>query len=206
MATEREQNEGGKAPRRKRADDKGDVLDSHEAAGLLGAHVETVRRLARKGDIPSYKIGKDWRFSKSTLIKWVDTHHLRERSPLVLVVDDEQSFRETTRLFLEGDDYRAATAANGGEALELARREMPDLVLLDLIMPGMSGVDVLKELHAMNPDLPVVIVTAYPDTELMAEALLCPPVTLLPKPLDKATLLRTVHRILKGSENLPRRI
>jgi len=186
--------------RRKRSDGSDDVLDVHGAAWLLGAHVETVRRLARKGGIPAYKIGKDWRFSKSSLHLWAETHHLRQRSPLVLVVDDEKSFRNTTRAFLESETYRVATAENGEKALELARRELPDLVLLDLVMPGMSGVDVLKELHAMDPDLPVVVVTAYPDGELMAEALSYPPVTLLPKPVEKPTLIRTVHRVLEGAK------
>jgi len=176
------------------------VLDIHDAAWFLGAHVETVRRLARKGDIPAYKIGKDWRFNKSSLRHWAETHHLRQRAPLVLVVDDEKSFRDTTRMLLEGADCRAATAANGEKALELARREPPpDLVLLDLVMPGMSGVEVLKELHAMDPDLPVVVVTAYPDSELVAQALQYPPVMLLPKPVEKNTLLRTVNRVLMGA-------
>jgi excisionase family DNA binding protein len=177
----------------------GTALDAREAAQLLGAHVETVRRLARKNDIPSYKIGKDWRFDKAALLHWAQTHHSRQQSPLVLIIDDETSFRETIRMFLEAADYRAATAADGKEGLDLAQRETPDLILLDLIMPGMSGVDVLKKLHKAIPDVPVVVVTAYPDSSLMAEALRYPPVTLLPKPLDKATLLKTVHRVLSGS-------
>ena len=182
-----------------------DVVDAQGAASLLGAHLETVRRLARKGKIPSYKIGKDWRFSKSALRNWAETHHSRQRPPLVLVVDDEKSFRETTRMFLEAEEYRVATAVNGDEALELARREPIDLVLLDLVMPGISGVEVLKELHGMDPDLPVVVITAYPDSELMAEALRYPPVTLLPKPLEKTVLLKTVQRVLRGSTRASRR-
>lgn len=198
MSTQRRSRTKEERARRKRSDGSVDVLDAHEAAWLLGAHVESVRRLARKGDIPAYKIGKDWRFSKPALERWAETHHLRERAPLVLVVDGEKSFRDTTRLFLEGASCRVATAANGEEALELVRRETPDLVLLDLVMPGMSGVVVLKELHRMDPELPVVVVTAYPDSELMSQALRFPPVTLLPKPVEKATLLTTVNRVLRG--------
>lgn len=115
--------------RRKQTSD--DVLDAQAAAWFLGAHVETVRRLARKGGLPAYKMGKDWRFNKSALQKWVEAHHLRERVPLVLVVDDEKSIRETTQMFLEGANYLVKTAASGEEALEQVRHEMPDLVLLD---------------------------------------------------------------------------
>lgn len=176
-----------------------DVLSARQAAEFLGAHMETIRRLARRGELPAYKVGQDWRFRRDALIRWMDTHHSRQQSPLVLVVDDEKGVRETTRLFLEAEKFRAATAANGEEALELARREPPDLVLLDLVMPGMHGAEVLRELHAMFPDLPVVIVTGYPDGDLMAEALRYPPLTLLPKPVEKATLIRTVRRVLGGS-------
>ena len=175
------------------------ALDVEAAARFMGVHVETLRRLARSGDIPSFKVGRRWRFRTETLRQWEQSHHLRQRPLLVLVVDDEKSIRETTKAFLEDANYRVATAENGKKALALAQRELPDLVLLDLMMPGMSGVDVLKELHAMDPDLPVVVVTAYPDSALMAQALRYPPITLLPKPLEKSALLRTVNRVLSGS-------
>jgi len=175
------------------------ALNAHEVAELLGAHVETIRRLGRRGEIPTFKVGREWRFRRQDLERWIETHRLRERSPLILVVDDEESFRETTRIFLEGDGLRVRTAPGGAEALALARREPVDLVLLDLVMPGMGGVATLRELHRLDPDLPVVVVTAYPDSELMAEALRYPPVTLLPKPVEKADLLRTVQRVLSGS-------
>jgi len=203
MSAQRQRKTKRARTRRKRSDGSADVLDTHQAAWLLGAHVETLRRMARKGDIPAYKVGKDWRFSKPALRQWAETHYLRQRAPLVLVVDDEKSFRDTIRMFLESEKWRVATAANGKEALDLVRREPPALVLLDLVMPGMSGVDVLKELHRMDPDLSVVVVTAYPDSELMAAALRYPPVTLLPKPVEKSALLRTVHRMLNGAKATP---
>jgi excisionase family DNA binding protein len=176
-----------------------DVLDVHEAGWLLGAHIETVRRLARRGGLPAYKVGKDWRFSKQALNLWMETRSVRQQAPLVLVVDDEKSIRVTVAAFLEKDGYRVAVAENGQQAVEAAQREMPNLVLLDLAMPDMSGVAVLKTLRCTEPDLPVVIVTAYPDSNLMVEALRYPPVTLLPKPVDKDVLLRTVRQVLHGA-------
>jgi excisionase family DNA binding protein len=176
-----------------------DVLDVHESGWLLGAHIETVRRLARRGGLPAYKVGKDWRFSKKAIEQWMETHHVRQRFPLVLVVDDEKSIRVTVASFLEKDGYRVAVAENGRQAVEAAQREMPNLVLLDLAMPGMDGVAVLKALHSLNPDLPVVIVTACPDSNLMVEALRYPPVTLLPKPVESNVLLAMVRRLLHGA-------
>jgi len=104
MSTGGRQDAGNAGARRKRADASGNVLDAHDAAQFLGAHVESIRRLARKGDIPAYKIGKDWRFERGALKRWVETHHLRQRPPLILVVDDEKSFRDTTQKFLENED------------------------------------------------------------------------------------------------------
>ena len=182
----------------------GSAWTTAQVAEFLGAHIETIRRLARRGEIPSYKIGTDWRFKREAIEHWAETHHGRQQSPLVMVVDDEKSIRDTTQLFLNGAGYRAMTASSGDEALKLARSEIPDLVLLDLVMPGMSGVEVLRELHAMDADLPVVVITAYPDGELMTEALKYPPVILLQKPLNKVTLLKTVDRVLRGSSSRSR--
>jgi FixJ family two-component response regulator len=65
------------------------------------------------------------------------------------------------------------------QAIEAAQREMHDVALLDLVMPGMSGVEVLKGLPAMDRELPVIIVTGFPDSALLTEAVRYPPVTLL---------------------------
>ena len=176
----------------------GDVLGAQEAAWLLGAHVETVRRLARRGGVPSYKIGKDWRFSRKALTRWMETQRARQPSPFVLVIDDERSIRETVASFLETDGCLVATAGNGKQAIEAVRRHMPDVVLLDLMMPDTYGVDVLRALRSMKADLPVIIITGYPDSHLMAEALRYPPVTLLPKPVKDEVVRHTVRMLLEG--------
>jgi excisionase family DNA binding protein len=175
------------------------VLDTKGAAKFLGVHVKTVRRFAACGEIPSYKVGRKWCFRVEALTHWTETHHIRQQAPVVLVVDDEKSIRETVAEFLRAENYRVITAVSGEQAIESAQREMPDVVLLDLVMPGMNGIEVLKELHRMDPDLPVVMITAYPDSEMMSQAMQFPPVMLLPKPVKKAVLIRTVQRVLSGS-------
>jgi excisionase family DNA binding protein len=175
------------------------VLDTQGAATFLGVHVKTVRRLAKCGEIPSYKVGRKWCFRAEALKVWTETHHVRQQRPLVLVADDEKGIRDPVALFLKADNYRVVTAASGAEAIASVQQEMPDIVLLDLAMPDMNGVEVLKALHRMDPDLPVVIVTAFPDSEMMSQAMQFPPVMLLPKPVKKADIIRTVHRVLSGS-------
>ena len=174
------------------------MLGAQGAADLLGAHVETIRRLARRGEIPSYKIGKDWRFRRSALSLWAETHHLRRRPPLILVVDDERAIRETFRRSLEGQGWRVAVAADGEEALGCVAHETPDLVIFDLRMPGMNGVEFLKRFREASPDTPVMVATGYPDGELMAQALAITPVTLLAKPVEGTQLIRAVRVALRG--------
>ncbi len=177
-------------------DDRG--LNAREAARLLGAHVETVRRLARKGDIPAFKLAKDWRFNGAELRRWAETHHERSRSASILVVDDEEVVCDILRRVLEGDGYDVSCACDGAEALELMRREVPDLVTLDLRMPGMSGPAVLKAIREAHGALPVIIITGYPDSELMADALDYGPILLVRKPIESHDVLQSVRLALNG--------
>src|SRR5437870_660804 len=79
----------------------------------------------------------------------------------ILVVDDEAAIRDSLRMTLEYEGYEFTSASTGQEALALVEREMPDLVLLDVKMPGMDGVEVLGRLRAMNEALPVVMISAH---------------------------------------------
>lgn len=175
------------------------VLTTKEAAELLSVHVETMRRLARRGDIPAFKMGKDWRFRREALLHWADTHHMRRLEPAVLVVDDDEGVRELARQFLEAEGCRVATAPNGEEGLRHVTQGVPDLILLDLKMPRMTGAEFLKRLREEDPDVPVIVITGYPDSDLMQEAMRYGPITLVAKPLQREQLLRAVHTALAGS-------
>jgi excisionase family DNA binding protein len=174
-----------------------DVLNAVEAADFLGAHVETIRRLARKGRIPSFKIGKDWRFRKEDLLQWAETHHLRSQPPTILVVDDDDSVRNLVRQVLEKKGYDVCEAADGIEGLGVFNRENVFLILLDLEMPEMNGAEFLTRLRHFNKDVPVVLITGFPDSQLIMDAMQQSPVMLLPKPIEKELLLRVVDVFLK---------
>lgn len=186
-----------------------DVLDALAAAELLNVHVETLRRLARRGEIPSFKVGKDWRFERGALERWANGQRAvvqpvlpspppRKPSerPLVLVVDDEERVRSSLLGMLDRLGCRGVAAADGAAALELLGRETPALVLLDLMMPRMSGPEVLRRIRATHQELPVVIVTGHPDSALMTEAMDHGPLLLLSKPVSAAQLTRTVGVVL----------
>jgi len=79
----------------------------------------------------------------------------------ILVIDDEAAIRDSLKMTLEYEGYEFVGAATGQEGLALAEREAPDLVLLDVKMPGMDGLEVLDRLRAMNETLPVVVISGH---------------------------------------------
>ena len=176
-----------------------DVLNAREAAQLLGAHVETIRRMARRGAIPAYKIGKDWRFRKKRLLLWAESTPWLRQAAHIMVVDDDVGVRKMIRLHLEKAGYRVSVVDGAQAALDRIPQEAVDLVLLDLNMPRMNGPAFIRELRRSHVVLPIVIVTGYPDSNLMMEAYQFGPLILIPKPIEKKSLLSAVKMTLEGS-------
>ena len=125
--------------------------------------------------------------------------------PVILLVDDE----DTIRLFLEktlrDEGYEALTAATGGEALELTRSELPDLVLLDLKLPDMSGLDVLRQIKEEVPEVCVIMLTAFGDIETAVAAMKQQAFDFVSKPVNLEQLLLTVGKGL-ASRTLTREL
>ena len=83
----------------------------------------------------------------------------------ILVVDDEVDFLEMIRLRLETSGYEVITALDGHEALDKVGTEKPDVVLLDILIPGLDGIEVLKQIRKKDKRLPVYIITAFSNEE-----------------------------------------
>jgi two-component system, NtrC family, response regulator PilR len=79
----------------------------------------------------------------------------------LLVVDDEPSMREFLEIMLTQEGYEVTTGASGEEGFKIYRQQTPDLVLTDVKMPGMSGLDLIREIHSLDPTVPIIAVTAY---------------------------------------------
>lgn len=88
----------------------------------------------------------------------------------ILLVDDEDHLQEVLGLLLELDGHKVTTAYSGEQALKIAAESQFDLVVTDLKMPGMSGLDIIKAFKETNPDIRVIMITGYPTEESEAEA------------------------------------
>ncbi len=173
-----------------------DILDARGAAEYLKLNEQTVRRLAREKQIPAFKVGGSWRFKKSVLDRWAESQHLAGQPRNILVVDDEEPVRDFVRRVLEREGHNVRTAAEGEEALQNMQESEPDCVLLDLRMPGMSGPEVLKNIREDYGQLPVVILTGYPEIALMHRALEYAPITLLAKPVTRDQIVEAVGNLI----------
>ena len=120
--------------------------------------------------------------------------------PRVLVIDDEPAIRDSLRMILEYERYEVAGASNGPEGLVMAQSQRPDLVVLDVKMPGMDGLEVLRKLRTFDPTLPVVVVSGHGTIATAREAMDAGAEDFLEKPLSSLRVLVTIGNALKQLE------
>ncbi len=116
----------------------------------------------------------------------------------ILIIDDEQIYRTMLKHTLVKEGYTTIEAENGETGLELVVSEEPDLVLTDFRMPGMDGLEVLAEIHKINPRLPVVLFTAFGDVALTIRSIQVGAFDFLEKPFNPIQLKITVHNALNS--------
>jgi two-component system, response regulator, stage 0 sporulation protein F len=102
----------------------------------------------------------------------------------VLIVDDQFGIRILLNEVLQKAGYQTFQAANGVQALEIVNKHSPDLVLLDMKIPGMDGIEILKRMKVIEPDIRVIIMTAYGELDMIQEAKDLGALTHFAKPFD----------------------
>jgi CheY-like chemotaxis protein/tRNA A-37 threonylcarbamoyl transferase component Bud32 len=186
-----------------------ETVDASELAALYERLAEPQRRildavrslLAASGEPPTPNFAEDLQriLDAATRLVPADQHLQAASSPAagrsrgiahILVVDDEHSNRELLRRRLERDGYAVLLAASGEEALAIVRREEIDLVMLDMLMPGMDGLAVLERVKAdpMTRDLPVIVISALDSLPDIAHCIQAGAEDYLPKPFDPVIL------------------
>jgi UDP-3-O-acyl N-acetylglucosamine deacetylase len=124
-----------------------------------------------------------------------DNSSCATEKPLILVVDDDAGIRKSLAAILTDEGYRVEAASSGAGALEFAAAEVPDLVLLDIWMPGMDGLESLSKLKAAHPELPVVMISGHATIATAISATKLGAVDFIEKPLD---IERTLDAIRKN--------
>ncbi|MFZ3589091.1 response regulator [Bacillus sp. DJP31] len=102
----------------------------------------------------------------------------------ILIVDDQFGIRILLNEVFQKEGYTTFQAANGFQALDIVDKHSPDLVLLDMKIPGMDGIEILKRMKAVDPDIQAIIMTAYGELDMIQEAKDLGAITHFAKPFD----------------------
>lgn len=180
-----------------------------EVASYLKIPKSTIYKLSQKGKLPSCKIGKQLRFRKSSLERWLtlkegppaDAKEIEGTSKRILLIDDDTLVLRTIHRFLKTHGYHVELAASGEEALEKIGKTNFDLVITDIRMPGMNGIELIKRTREMyfqrnRPALSEMVITGFADPEAEREAGRLGITDYLYKPFATTDFIETIKRKL----------
>lgn len=120
----------------------------------------------------------------------------------ILIVDDQPGMCETLSDILEDYGYWIEAASDGSAAVEINKTQDFDIILMDIIMPGINGVEALKRIKRMHPDTIVILMTAYTAPDLIMEAQKAGVYECLTKPFNPARLLDIIARLCREKETI----
>ncbi len=116
----------------------------------------------------------------------------------VSIVDDDDAVRTATQAFVRSLGYKATAFASAEEFLKAPERETADCLIADVQMPGMSGLDLQRELARQRPTLPIIFVTAFPEEHIRQQAMAAGAACLLAKPYEGDELIECIEQALSG--------
>lgn len=171
------------------------LMDIKQMADYLQMNKMTVYKLARERKIPAFKVASEWRFKKELIDEWLmsqlkgkgEFKKLKmdmklEAGKTVLIVDDEEIIRDFFKRTLT--EYRVLTAASGEEALYIVKKDRPDLVLLDIKMPGIDGIETLRQIKNIDQSIAVIMLSAHGTLKTNIEAARLGAYDSIAKPFD----------------------
>ena len=182
------------------------LMDIKQTAEYLQMNKMTVYKLARQGKIPAFRVASEWRFRKDLIDRWLmsqlkgkrqfeglEAQVKLEGSRTVLIVDDEEVIRDFFARTLT--EYRVLTAASGEEALSIIKKDRPDLVLLDIKMPGIDGIETLRRIKEIDRDIAVIMLSAHGTLQTSLEAARLGAYSSIAKPFD----LKEMKSVIKSA-------
>jgi excisionase family DNA binding protein len=180
-----------------------DWLTLGQAATYLGVAQSTIRKWSDSGRLPAfYTPGGHRRFRRGDLDAFLSGSRAQPArgTPLVLVVDDDERLREFVRVNLEMDGYSVREAANAEEGLAALEEESPDLILLDVMMPGMDGWEMLRrvqERHGIGT-IPVIMFSGKVEEGTAARAAEQGAQAFFGKPFDPQQLIESTKQLIRA--------
>jgi excisionase family DNA binding protein len=174
-----------------------DLMTLKEAANYLRLSHSTLYKLARRGKVPSAKVGGTRRFNRKTLDDWLMSQWSQAKGD-ILVVDDDARVRDILQDIIVSHGHQAIAVENGEMAIEEMERQHFDLVFLDLVLPGLSGIEVLRWLKAKAEKTVVAIVTGYGDYPIAVEAMSLGPLLLVRKPFQVDDVVEVLNMVMKA--------
>jgi excisionase family DNA binding protein len=167
------------------------LLTVKETAAYLRIPLPTVYYLVQRVQIPAVQVGGRWRIKKTSLDRDILREEKQEQRT-VLVVDDDLGVQELFKTFLKKYGCSRVIVGTATEAISSLRKQKFDLMFLDLQLPDGPGDQVYKTAKQIDPGLNVIVITGYPDSEVLDRILQISPVTVLKKPLKIEQLNQTV--------------
>ncbi|MEE8329415.1 MAG: response regulator [Thermodesulfovibrionia bacterium] len=186
------------------------LMNIKQVAKYLQMNKMTVYKLAREGKIPAFKVASEWRFKKELIDEWLmkqlqgkpEVEGLGNAAVLkfgktVLVVDDDRIIRDFFARSLS--EFEVSTAASGHEALDMIKKNRPDLVLLDIQMPGIDGIETLKQIKQIDKNIVVIMLSAYGTLDTNIEAAHLGAYTSIAKPFDLGDMKLVIKNAMVSS-------
>ena len=170
------------------------LMTVKETAEYLRIPLPTVYYLVQRGQLPAIQIGGRWRVKKDMLDRDI-LRNEEEGQPTVLVVDDDTGLQSMFKLFLKKQGFSRIVVGSGKEALVALEKQKFELCFLDLQLPDTTGDEVYKQAKEIQPAMPIVIITGYPDSQMLDNILKLGPVTVLKKPLQVEALQQTMKML-----------
>jgi len=167
-----------------------------EVANYLRVTKKTIYRLLERRSIPAARVGRQWRFDKAAIDIWLSQSSTKAAANILVIDDDEivcSLFKDT----LEDAGHRITTINESSKGLELVKSQDYDLVFLDLKMPGIDGAELFRQIRVTKPELPVTIITGYPDSDLMMSALEYGPLGVMNKPFNASEIITAANNYLR---------
>ena len=170
------------------------LMTVKETAEYLRIPLPTVYYLVQRGQLPAIQIGGRWRVKKDMLDRDI-LRNEEEGQPTVLVVDDDTGLQGMFKLFLKKQGFSRIVVGTGKEAIAAMQKQKFELCFLDLQLPDTTGDEIYKVAKDIQPDMPIVIITGYPDSQMLDNILKLGPVTVLKKPLKVEALQQTMQML-----------